>query len=322
MSEIIIYTGKNGEANIDVTLTQDSIWLTQQQIADLFGTKRQAISKHLGNIFATGELSAGSTCSKMEHVARNNKIYKTKFYSLDAIISVGYRVNSKQATLFRIWATNVLKKHLIQGYSLYEKRLTEQKIKALSDNLDLLQKTLTHNQLVTDIGTEVIQLIANYAKTWHLLFAYDKNQLISSKQQTSNLEQDEPLKYQTIKSAINTLKIDLHARGHATSIFGQEVENKLEGILGNIEQTFNGTNLYETSSEKAAHLLYFIIKDHPFVDGNKRIGCLSFLLYLQKQSITANLTDNGLAALALLVAESTPSQKDNIIRLIINLLNE
>ena len=318
MSEITIYTADDGHIELDVSIAHETIWLSQQQMANLFGTKRPAITKHLKNIFNSGELDANSVSSKMEHTASDGKKYKTLFYNLDAIISIGYRVNSNQATQFRIWATNVLKEHLSQGYTVYEKRLAERGVKELQQTIDLLQKTLTHNELVNDIGTETIQLIMSYTKTWHLLLAYDEGELALPSQE--NEIEANALRYDTALKAIETLKTDLAAKNEATALFGNEREHGLESILGNIEQTFGGEALYKTIEERAAHILYFIIKDHPFSDGNKRIGCLIFLLYLKLQHCTIKINDNGLVALALLIAESAPSQKELMIRLIVNLL--
>lgn len=317
MPEIVIYKAKDGQIELDVSLSQETVWLSQQQIAALFGTKRPAITKHLNNIVKTGELVENSVCSILEHTAIDGKKYKTKFYNLDAILSVGYRVNSKKATQFRIWASQVLKEHLIYGYTTYEKRLAERGIKELQQSIELLQITLTRNELVNDIGTETIQLIMSYAKTWHLLLAYDEDKLKLPKKGKAAIS---ILEYDAAKQAITALKIDLAARNEATALFGNEREHGLEAILGNIEQTFGGEALYKTIEERSANLLYFIIKDHPFSDGNKRIGCFIFLLYLKLQGKVIKLNDNGLVALALLIAESNPSQKDLMVRLIVNIL--
>lgn len=317
MSDIIIYSTSNGQVTLNINLVNDMLWLSQQQMADLFGIKRPAITKHISNIFSSGELSEKTVCSILEHTATDGKIYKTRFYSLDAVISVGYRVNSIQATQFRIWATQVLKEHLINGYTIHKSRLAERGVQELQQTIDLLQKTLTHNELVDDLGKDTIQIILSYSKTWHLLLAYDENQLhLPEKGQASLLV----LHYSDALEAISSLKNDLINRHEATKLFGQERENSLSSILKNIEQTFFGEALYKTTEEKAAHLLYFVIKDHPFVDGNKRIACFMFLLYLKLQNIPLKLNDNGLVALALLVAESNPNQKDLMVRLIVNLL--
>jgi prophage maintenance system killer protein len=211
----------------------------------------------------------------------------------------------------------ILKNHLIKGYTLHEHRLAERGINELQQSIELLQKTLTHNELVNDIGRETIQLIMSYSKTWHLLLAYDEDRLnLPKKSKASIIE----LSYETSTKAIHALKSDLSLRGESTALFGNERENGLQGILGNIEQTFGGEPLYKTPVERAAHLLYFIIKDHPFTDGNKRIACLIFLIYLKQQHIVIKLNDIGLVALALLIAESNPAQKNLLIRLTVNLL--
>lgn len=319
MSEIIIYKAKDGHIELDVNISHETLWLSQQQMADLFGTKRPAITKHLKNIGDSGELDINSVSSKMEHTAADGKKYNILFYNLDAIISVGYRVNSTQATQFRIWATKVLKEHLTKGYTTYEKRLAERGVKELQQSIELLQKTLTRNDLVNDIGNETIQLIMSYAKTWHLLLAYDEDELALPAKGRQSIA---ILDYESAVHAINTFKSDLAARGEATTLFGNEREHGLQSILGNIEQTFDGEPLYKSIEERAAHLLYFIIKDHPFSDGNKRIGCLIFLLYLKLQNTAAKLNDNGIVALALLLAESDPQHKDLMIRLIVNILTD
>lgn len=233
--------------------------------------------KHLKNIFLSGELEENSVCSILERTAKDGKIYKTQFYSLDAVISVGYRVNSSQATQFRIWATQVLKEHLIQGYTIYKPRLAQQGIHELQQTLELLQKTLKHHELVNDLGSAAIQLILSYAKTWHLLLAYDEDRLkLPEEGKQSFLLLD----YENAVKAIDSLRIDLRARHEATALFGNERDSGFASILSNIEQTFAGEPLYKSAEEKAAHLLYFIIKDHPFTDGNKRIGCDTAMLLI------------------------------------------
>lgn len=317
MSEIVIYKAPDGHIELEVTLTQETLWLSQQQMADLFGTQRQAITRHLKNIFMAGELQENSVCSILEHTAADGKTYATKFYSLDAVISVGYRVNSTQATQFRMWGTQLLKEYLVKGHVIYKKRVAERGIEELERTVELLQKTLLHHDLVGDIGAQAIQLIIGYAKTWHLLLAYDENRLMVPEQGHSPLV---PFNRESVFEAITALKQDLKSRGEASELFGQGRGDSFSGIISGIEQTFDGKPLYQTVELRAAHLLYFIIKDHPFVDGNKRIGCFVFILYLSLQGITVKLNDNGLIALALLVAESEPAQKEMLIRLIVNLL--
>ncbi|MDF1653911.1 MAG: virulence protein RhuM/Fic/DOC family protein [Coxiellaceae bacterium] len=317
MSDVIIYKAKDGHIELSVNLDKETVWLTQRQLSDLFDKNIRTISEHIQNIFKEGELIEGSVIRKFRITAGDGKSYDIQHYNLDVIISVGYRVRSKRGTEFRQWATTVLKQHLIGGYSIYKKRLAERGVEELQQSLELLQQTLTQNELVNDIGAETIRLINHYAKTWSLLLAYDEDQLTLPQQGKLSVG---PLNYQTALDAINALKVKLAENKEASALFGNEREHGLESILGNIEQTFDGEALYATSEQRAAHLFYFVIKDHPFSDGNKRIGCLIFLLYLKVQNIAININDNGLVALALLVAESKPTQKDLLIRLIVNLL--
>ena len=316
---IAIYKAKDGHIELKIHLENETLWLNQQQMADLFGTKRQAITRHLKNIFKSNELDEVSVCSKMEHTAADGKRYKTNYYSLDAVISVGYRVSSLQATQFRVWASEVIKNHIINGYSINKRRLAEHGLSELQQVVALLQKTLVNNKLINDIGKETIELINNYAKTWNILLAYDEDRLIIP---TNFKKTINKLEYPAALNAIVALKKELAHRKEASNLFGNERDKGLESILNNIEQTFDGQLLYRTLEERAAHLLYFIIKDHPFTDGNKRISCLMFLLYLKLQNISPNFNHNGLVALALLIAESAPSQKEIMIKLTINLLQD
>ena len=317
MSEIVIYRAKDGHIELSVNLAEETVWLSLNQMSELFGRDKSVISRHLLNIFEINELDKESVVAKSATTAADGKTYQVDYYNLDAIISVGYRVNSKEGVLFRQWATGVLKQHLIRGYTIYEKRLAERGIKELQQTVELLCKTLTHHELVNDLGVATLQLIISYAKTWNLLLAYDEDKLKLPKKSKQAIAH---LAYQSAVEAISALKSDLIARGKATELFGQERKKSLEGILNNLEQTFDQELLYPSAEERAAHLLYFIIKDHPFTDGNKRIGCLLFLLYLKRQNVTIKINENGLVALALLLAESEPSQKNLMIRLIVNLL--
>ena len=299
-------------------MSDETVWLTQKQLADLFDKNVRTISEHINNIFQEQELDEKAVIRNFRITASDGKSYNTQHYNLDVIISVGYRVHSLRGTEFRQWATRLLKTHLIAGYTINEKRLAERGTKELQQSIDLLQKTLIRNKLVNDIGVATIQLIMSYTKTWYLLLAYDEDKLKLPTRSQSALSS---LDYAVVLTAINTFKSDLSVRNEATALFGQERDaHGLRGILGNIEQTFDGEPLYQTAEERAAHLLYFMIKDHPFSDGNKRIGCLIFLLYLKLQALVIKINENGLVALALLIAESDPAQKDLMIRLIVNLL--
>lgn len=327
--EVVLYKAPDGEIQLDVRLERETVWLTQSQIAKLFGVNVPAISKHIRNIYAMRELQPKSTVSKMEIVRTEGKRQVSRpvdLYSLDMIISVGYRVNSARATQFRIWATRTLKDHLLRGYTLNEKRLREKGLGEIEQAVDLLARTLTQHALVTDEGQAVLEVVQQYTRAWRLLLEYDEGRL--SEKPTHPRKPTADLSLADARAAIARLRESLAARGEATDLFGQERSDQLHGILGAIEQTFGGEPLYPTVQARAAHLLYFVIKDHPFSDGNKRIGTLLFLEYLRRNRILIRpdgrpcLADNAMVALALLVAESEPTQKDLMIRLILNLLED
>lgn len=318
MSELLIYEAP--DKNISVRLEGETVWLTQRQMADLFDSSTDNIGLHLKNIFMDEELEESATTEDFSVVQTEGSRQvsrRVKHYNLDAIISVGYRVNSKRGVRFRQWATRVLREHLTQGYSLNAARLTERGLAEAQQAIDLLARTLANQELISDAGREVIALIVGYAKTWRLLLQYDEDGL--SLPATCRPARD-VLDYATARAAIDELKAALLARGEAADLFGRERSDAMQGILGNIEQTMFGQPLYKTREEKAAHLLYFVIKDPPFSDGNKRIGSFLFLLYLNQEGMPMNLGANALTALALLVAESAPQNKDLMIRLVVNLL--
>jgi len=320
-SSLTLYQSDNGNIQLDVQLKDETVWLSLNQLATLFNRDKSVISRHMKNIFSSQELDAKSTVAFFATVQKEGEREITReieYFNLDVIIAVGYRVNSKEGTQFRQWATEVLKEHLIKGFTYHQHRLQEKGLAELQQTIKLLEKTLVQQQLVSDIGIEVIKLIGDYAKTWHLLLAYDEDKLTLPTENHSS----QPLVYIQVKESIESLKIALTQRQESSDLFGRERENSLSSILANLEQTFDNAPLYHSSKEKAANLLYFVIKDHPFVDGNKRIGSFLFLLYLEMQPLPNRIDDKCLVALALLVAESHPNQKDLLIRLIVNLLSE
>ncbi len=324
--EIIIYECKDG-AHFDVTLQDETIWLTQKQIAFLFNVKRPAVTKHLNNIFKGGELKEKSVSSKMEHTAKDGKTYKTTFYNLDAIISVGYRVNSANATHFRIWATGVLREHILKGYTINEKRLKEMqthKLKELEKTVSLLQSVMRSKSLSDGEMKGLLSVVTDYAHAWALLQQYDTGELKTPKKTTRGIS---PLEPEEASEAIRALKHHLAKKNEGSDIFGVERRaGSIGGILLSIRQSFGGKELYPSLEEKAAHLLYFTIKQHPFVDGNKRIASLLFIFFLSKNQVLAKtngerkINDNALVALALLIAESKPSEKEIMVSLVANLL--
>lgn len=325
--EIVIYRTEDGKATVDVQLREETVWLTQNQIAALFGTQRPAITKHLRNIFKSKELREDSVSSVLEHTARDGKTYRTRFYNLDAILSLGYRVNSRRATQFRIWANTVLRDHLVKGYTLNEKRLLEnkQRLKELEAAVELVEKAKSTTALSTSETAGLLTVITEYTRSWLLLHQYDAGTLATRelhREVRFRITEDEA------KKAIRHLRKDLMQRNEAGDLFGRERERGvLKGVLGSIEQTFGGKELYPSVEDKAANLLYFLVKDHPFVDGNKRIASLLFIWFLERNNLLSTpdgdrrINDNALVALTLLVAESNPKQKDVMIKLIINLIS-
>lgn len=318
--ELILYQSDDGKAGVDVRLKDESVWLTLNQMADLFERDKSVISRHLRNVFQSGELVREATVAENATVQQEGTREVSRiieWFNLDAIISVGYRVNSKRGTQFRIWATSLLKEHLVQGYTLNQKRLAEKGLGEARQMLDLLANTLEGHNLVSDEGKAVLSVVSAYARTWQLLWEYDEDSLAMPK---IDGKFSQVLEISQTRKSIRSLKQELLTKGEATEIFGQERGEGLTGILGAIQQTFGGQDLYPNMEEKAANLLYFIIKDHPFVDGNKRIGSFLFLLFLRLNRDVVHFDDKALVALTLLIATSDPAQKDLLIRLVINLL--
>ncbi|MFH0798659.1 MAG: virulence protein RhuM/Fic/DOC family protein [Pseudomonadota bacterium] len=324
--EIVIYKSGKNNVVLEAYLQKESVWLSLDQMARLFGRDNSVISRHIKNVFEEKELGPKSVVAKFATTASDGKTYQVDYYNLDVIISVGYRVKSHSGVRFRIWATKVLKNHLIKGYTLNKKRLNELKgdeLKTFEDAITFMRQTIASRSLSSKEESGLLQVITEYAYTWILLQKYDKDELSPPKAMQLSAY---ALDYPAACEAINQLKSDLVAKKEASDLFGWERGSGLEGILRGIYQTFGGDELYPTIEEKAAHLLYFIIKDHPFADGNKRIGSLLFILflsrnkYLLRKNGEKKINDNALVAIALLVAESKPKQKDVMIRLIMHFL--
>lgn len=323
-NQILIYKTEAGQYSVEVLLDGDTIWLTQKQMAELFDKGRTTITEHIQNIFKEGELDEKVVCRDFRHTAADGKEYEVKYYNLDVIISVGYRVKSLHGTQFRIWATRTLKDHLIKGYTLNQKRLAETGVKELENALQFIKQASSRRQLTNEETQGLLDVIAKYAKSWLLLKSYDEDNLPATKGKLPKFT----FAYEYALNSIKELKKVLITKKEASNLFGNEREHGLEAILGNIEQSFGGQELYPTLEGKAAHLLYFIIKDHPFSDGNKRIASLLFIHYLDKNNHLYKtngemfINDNALVALALLIAESDPKSKELMIALIKNLLTE
>ncbi len=313
---IVIYQAKNGAIELRGDISHETIWATQAQIAEVFGVNVRTISEHLVNIFKSNELNKNSVIRNFRNTASDGKTYNTQFYNLDAIISVGYRVNSKTATLFRQWATKTLREHITRGYTINRKQITKNYdafMKSVGDIQALLPEHITLDP------KSILELIKEFSSTWISLDAYDKEtlNLVGKTKKVINLSGGE------LVNEIQVLRTELLKKGEATDIFAQE-RNKgsVEGIVGNIIQSFGGKDLYPTIEEKAAHLLYFMVKDHPFIDGNKRSGAWAFLWFLQKAKLKSmrSINPNALTALTLLIAESNPKKKDLMVALVTQML--
>ncbi|HBU07389.1 MAG TPA: hypothetical protein DEB09_04895 [Candidatus Magasanikbacteria bacterium] len=319
--EIVIYRTKDGP-KLDVHFEQETVWLKQDEIAKLFGKERSVISKHINKIFKDKEVGKESNVHYL-HIAKSDK--PVAFYSLDVILSVGYRTSSSRAIHFRQWASGILNKYLIHGYAINKKYLlqAENKFKELKETISFLQTKARHD-LMAGQEQEILTLLNNYAKTLTLLKNYDHNKLSLAKKSKAKFI----LYYKEAREVVAGVKKELINKREASDLFGQENTNKFEAILGNIYQTFGGKDLYTSLEEKAAHLLYFVIKDHPFVDGNKRVGAFLFVYFLDRNNFLYRKTgekkinDNALTALSLLIAISDPKEKDKMIKIITNLLSE
>jgi prophage antirepressor-like protein len=322
-STIQIYQDTNGKTALEVKLDQETVWLTQQQLAQLFGVNVPAISKHVSNIFATGELDPSSAVSKMERVQSEGKrpvkrLYT--FYNLDMIISVGYRVNSSMATKFRVWATQTLKDHLVKGYTVNQQRLQEQteKLEDLRKTVTLLEQTVARQEIGLDEAKGLLSVITDYAYALTTLDRYDHGTLAigSTTQATDYL-----LEYSEAIGIVASMK------GEFGGLFGLEKDDGFKSALATIYQTFGAKELYPSVEEKAANLLYFVVKNHAFSDGNKRIAAALFVYFLggcgtlYRPDGGKRLADNALVALTLLIAESRPEEKDTIVKVVVNLIN-
>lgn len=313
-NQIQLYTSKDGKIALQVSFEQETVWLTQAQMAELFTKDVRTINEHIGNVFSEGELERDPTIRKFRIVRQegNRQVSREiEHYNLDMIISVGYRVKSKRGVQFRQWATQTLKQFLVQGYAINERRLQEKGIE-FSQAVALLSRTLTNQALVNDNGQAVISVVQDYARTWSLLQAYDEQSLVENRVKQPAMK---ALVFDEVLQAIEQLKQTLIEKGEATALFGQQRSDGLASAIATIEQGFGEEWFYPNIASRAAHLLYFVIKNHPFADGNKRTGSFLFLWYLRlNQGLLAKpveqlINDNTLVALALLVAESLPEQK-------------
>ena len=332
--QVEIYQGLEGEVVFDVDIESETIWATQAQISQLFGVDRTVVGRHIRNIFNTGELKEEVVCAKNAHTSQHGamagrtQVHTVKVYNLDMIISVGYRVNSKKATKFRVWATSVLRRYLVSGVAVNERRLKEmamrREVKKLHDVegvMALVRRLTVRNELDAGEANGVLEVISKYAGSFEALKEYDDGHIDLSFIGTRKKKGRE-LTVEMCISAVEQLKVSV--RG--SDLFGKERNKSFTGSLNAIFQSFDGEELYPSVQEKAANLLYFIIKDHPFYDGNKRIGSLLFILFLTINDChlttagETKISDRALTAIALLIAESEPGEKSLIISLVCKLL--
>lgn len=315
-NKLVLYRSKDGSVHLKAKLEDDTIWITQQQMSELFATERSVITKHLRKIFNTKELKKSSVCAKYARTAEDGKKYQTQFYNLDAIISVGYRVNSKRGTEFRIWATKILRDHLVKGYTQNPKRLAE-----LKKTLKLASEITKRKDLSGEEATAILRTITDYAYALELLDDYDHQRVQkykTTKRKAKSIQYDEAL------DIINKMR----KISKFSELFGAEKDQSLHSSLNAITQSFDGKDLYPSLEEKAANLLYFLVKNHSFVDGNKRIAAVIFLQFLERNKLlyrkdgSQRVANNALVAITLMIAESKPKEKDVITAMIANLINK
>lgn len=319
--QLVIYQGKSGAIEFRGDFDKETIWGTQKQIAELFGVDRSVVTKHIRNIFKDDELDKKVVCAKFAHTTQHGAVkgkVQTKnveFYNLDIVLSVGYRTNSSKAIEFRKWATKVLKQHLLQGYTINKKRV--------GYNYDKFMQAVTDVKALLPSGgrvqaEEVLELINAFAGTWFSLDAYDTDSFPKKGLTKKRVE----FTANELVEALRELKQELIAKKQATDLFGGERgKNVVEGIVGNVFQSAFGRDVYPSAEKKAAHLLYFMVKNHPFTDGNKRSGAFSFVWFLRRAGLLrASLTPEALTALTLLIAESNPRDKDKMVGLVLLLL--
>jgi len=312
LGEIVLYRTADGGPALDVRLERESVWLSQAQMAELFGRERSVLTKHVNNVFKEGELDKKSNVQIL-HIAGSDK--PVSLYNLDVIISVGYRVKSQRGTQFRIWATNVLRQHLVQGYTVHERRLKE-----LNQAVRLIADVARRRPLEGDEATALLNVVADYAYALEVLDDYDHQRVRLGEVSAG------PVAALDLDEARQVI-VRMGERFGATGLFGREKDDGLEGSLSAVMQTFGGAEVYPSLEEKAAHLLYFLVKNHHFVDGNKRIAAALFLWFLEKNRALyradggKRVADNALVAMTLLIAESRPDEKDVLTRVVVNLIN-
>ena len=319
---IEIYQSDDGQTQVDVHFEKETVWLSQAQMAALFEKNKRTISEHIRNTFKERELQEKAVVRKFRTTAEDGKSYNVNHYNLDVVISVGYRVKSRRGAQFRIWATQRLKDYLVQGYALDRKRF-EKNATELEQALALIRKAANSPAITAETGSGLVDIISRYTHTFLWLQRYDEG-LLTEPGGSVGGDLSSP---EAAMQMLGELKKQLIGRGEATDLFARPRAGGLAGIFGNLDQTIFGEPAYPTIESKAAHLLYFVVKNHPFTDGNKRSRAFLFVDFLHRNGSLLNdvgeavINDTGLAALTLLVAESDPKQKETLIRLIMHMLS-
>ena len=317
-SQLVIYQTPDGNMSIDVTVQNETVWLSQGQMAELFEKDQSVIARHIANVFKEGELDKDSNMQILHNTL--SKFRPTNVYSLDVIISVGYRVKSKRGTQFRIWANKVLKQYLLQGYAVNE-RIAVQKYDELSQLVKVLGRTIQNQKKLTEDSRSLLDVVVDYTYALDTLDRYDYQQL--KIEDTTGKE----VFHATYESAMEVIR-ELHEKFGGSTLFGNEKDDSFKSSIGQIYQTFDGVDLYPSVEEKAAMLLYLVTKNHSFSDGNKRIAATLFLWFLNGNGILYNedgskrIADNTLVALTLMIAESRTEEKDTMTKVIVNLINK
>jgi prophage maintenance system killer protein len=320
--EIILYQTPDGQTALDVKLDNETVWLTQAQMAELFQTTPQNVTLHIGNIYKEIELEQIATCKDYLQVRQEGKRQVKRnvaIYNLDVIISVGYRVKSTSGTQFRIWANKILRDYLIKGYAINQK-IQNQQLEDLKGTIKLLSNVVQNNDLQTNEAAGLIKVVADYAYGLDVLDKYDHEQLTIENVSTKEYFK---ITYENAMRAIHALK----EKFGGSSLFGNEKDESFKSSLGAIYQTFDSKEMYPSIEEKAANFLYFVIKNHSFSDGNKRIAAFLFIWFLEENKLlyradgSKRIGDNALVALTLMIAESKPDEKDIMVKVVVNLIN-
>lgn len=317
-SQLVIYKAPDGTMSIDVTVQNETVWLSQGQMAELFGKDQSVIARHISNVFKEGELKKESNMQILHNTL--SKFKPTQVYSLDVIISVGYRVKSKRGTQFRIWANQILKQYLLQGYAINE-RVAAQKYDELSQLVKVLGRTIQNQEKLTEDSRSLLDVVVDYTYALDTLDRYDYQEL--KIEDTTGKEAF----HATYENAMEVIR-ELHEKFGGSTLFGNEKDDSFKSSIGQIYQTFGGVDLYPSVEEKAAMLLYLVTKNHSFSDGNKRIAATLFLWFLNGNGILYNedgskrIADNTLVALTLMIAESRTEEKDTMVKVIVNLINK